>query len=70
MGEASDVRFRQLQDLRYHWGEAYSIDLDNGEFVASRRDNWRELRAAGTEELHEMIIIDYSENRIPRGVGE
>jgi hypothetical protein len=70
MGQSSAVQFSQLQDLRFHWGEAYSIHLDNGEFVAARRDDLRELRARTAEGLRELIISDYSANKVPREVTE
>jgi len=70
MAQSSAVRFNELQSLRYHWGEAYSLDLDNDEFVAARRDNGRELRAKTAEELRALILADYSENKVPRGVDE
>jgi hypothetical protein len=69
MGQQSSAeRFSQLQDLRHNWGEVYELELVNGEFAAARRDNRRELRAKSAEALREMILIDYSENRAPRGV--
>ena len=70
MAQSSAVRFNELQSLRYHWGEAYELDLDNDEFVAARRDNGRELRAKTAEELRDLILADYSENKVPRGVDE
>ena len=70
VARASAVQFNELQSLRYHWGEAYSLDLDNGEFVAARRDNGRELRAKTAAELRVLILADYSENKVSRGVDE
>jgi hypothetical protein len=69
MGQHSSAeRFSQLQDLRHNWGEVYELELVNGEFVAARRDNRRELRAKSADALREMIILDYSGNSVPRGV--
>ena len=70
MGQQSSAVFSQLQYLRFNWGEAYDVNLDGSDFVAARRDNQRELRAQSAEGLRELVLIDYSENKVPREVIE
>jgi hypothetical protein len=65
MGSDQGVLFRQLQDLRFHWGEVYGIDRDGDEFVASH--DGRELRARTADGLRELIVADYRKNVMPCG---
>lgn len=70
MAHPSAARLTQLQNLRYHWGEAYEIELEDGEFIAVRRDNRRDLRSDSAEGLRNLIIADYSGRQVPRKAGE
>ena len=51
-----------LEDLRWHWGEAYVIECYGlGISVAQRRDGRGTLRADSPVLLHDMIAADYRE---------
>jgi hypothetical protein len=56
----------QLEDLRWHWGEAYLIHyFPPGKWVAQRRDSHSSMSADSPEGLRELIAVDY----IARPVG-
>jgi hypothetical protein len=58
----------ELEDLRWHWGEAYAIEhLADGRWLAQRRDDRQTLVADGPEELRDMIQADYAARPVPRG---
>jgi hypothetical protein len=58
-----------LDELRWHWGEAYLIDcLSDYRWVAQRRDNRETLRADGPEELRDLIVADYTAQPVSRSV--
>jgi len=62
----SDVRRgMQLADLRWHWGDAYEINLF-GAFQAVRGDNGLVLMAASADELRALIRSDYLHRPVPR----
>lgn len=69
--ESSAERGQQLRELEYHWtdtdgGAAYVFTFRDGHYVATRTDNGRELIADTAGELRELVIVDYSENRVER----
>jgi hypothetical protein len=55
-----------LDDLRYHWGEAYRVDHLGGRFVAQRRDSHATMSAENAEELLTLIREDYAQHPVPR----
>ncbi len=56
-----------LEDLRWHWGEAYVIECFGlCRWVAQRRDGRGTLRADGPVLLREMIAADYEASPVPR----
>jgi hypothetical protein len=52
-----------LSYLQHHWGSAYIIRRD---WSAVRRDNQRVIRAAGPEELLDLIRLDSLAEMVPR----
>jgi len=57
-----------LDDLQWHWAEAYMITGAAGHWLAQRRDNGRTLVASGPEELRELITEDYEARPVSREV--
>jgi hypothetical protein len=55
-----------LEDLRWHWGEAYRIDHYGLVWIAPRRDDRSTLRADSPEELRQAMIADYTARPVPR----
>jgi len=55
-----------LGELRWHWDEAYAISRSGYVWLAQRRDNRETLRADSPEELHDLIVKDYSARPVPR----
>ncbi len=56
-----------LDDLRWHWGDAYLIHcLRLGRWVAQRRDSHGTLGAGSAAELLEAIREDYGKHPVPR----
>jgi hypothetical protein len=55
-----------LDDLRWHWGEAYDPAVTSAGWVAKRLDNGRALVAASPSGLRELIIGDYGAEPVPR----
>jgi hypothetical protein len=56
-----------LDDLRWHWGEAYVIGhLGPDLWLAQRRDNRKMLRASTAAELHDLIVADYDARPVGR----
>jgi hypothetical protein len=49
-----------VQDLRWHWGGAYEITFTGSAYIATRRNNGRELTADTAEDLHDLIVTDYA----------
>ncbi len=60
-GEAAE-----LEDLRWHWGEAYDVSEGSGAWRAVRADNQVALVAASAGELHALIVADYGRRPVPR----
>ncbi|MFI5063625.1 MAG: hypothetical protein ACHP9Z_06585 [Streptosporangiales bacterium] len=62
------VRMREadLADLRWHWGEAYAIWYQAGQFCAARRDTGAICRRPEADALHRAIIEDYHARPVPR----
>jgi len=58
----------ELQELRWHWGEAYLIEyFPNAEkWIAQRRDSHATLRADGPDSLLDAIREDYRRAPVPR----
>ena len=56
-----------LEDLRWHWGEAYLIHhLGPDVWVAQRRDSRQTLGAEDPETLRERIKADYASHPVSR----
>jgi len=56
-----------LDELRWHWGEAYVIEcFGPGRWVAQRRDNKGTLRAGSSDLLDQVIRADYDREPVPR----
>jgi hypothetical protein len=55
-----------LDDLRWHWGDAYEITEALGVWRAVRRDNQVALIASGPGELRDLIVTDYNRRPVPR----
>jgi hypothetical protein len=56
-----------LDDLRWHWGEAYLIHhLRPDTWVAQRRDSRQTLGAKDPETLRERIKADYTARPVSR----
>ena len=62
------IRGQQIENLRWHWGEAYKITWTAGAFRATRRDTGTEVSARTAAETHQLIRDDYSANPVPRDV--
>lgn len=61
----------QLEELRHHWSEAYSIMHGRDGWQAKRRDGRGGWLTAGTAEaLYELIHADYRKRPVPRGEAE
>lgn len=56
----------ELQDLQFHWGDAYLITGAGEHWIAQRRDDGRMLIASGPEELRELIRADYEAQPVAR----
>ena len=60
-----------LDDLRWHWGEAYLIHhLGPDVWVAQRRDSRQTIGAQDPETLRERINADYAARPVSRRVNE
>ncbi len=58
-----------LDELRWHWGEAYGINYLGSAargWIAQRRDDGAMLRAETAAELREAIVADYTARPVPR----
>jgi hypothetical protein len=58
-------------DLKDHWDSAYVFVHDPTQdlpFRADRRDGLGSLSAAEPNELHELVVRDYTARRVPREV--
>lgn len=62
---------RPLDDLRWHWGDAYLISFFEPDvWVAQRRDNGETLRADNPVDLRERITADYTAAPVSRQVAD
>jgi hypothetical protein len=58
---------RPIDDLRWHWGDAYLIHcFGPGQWVAQRRDSHATMSAEGPEELRTLIVADYTAHPVSR----
>lgn len=59
-----------LDDLRWHWGEAYLIHYLSGpdRWVAQRRDSHATMSADGPAELLDRIRQDYAAHPVSRRI--
>jgi len=59
-----------LDDLRYHWGDAYLIEYFEtaGKWVAQRRDSHATMSADSPVDLREKITADYTAQPVSRQV--
>lgn len=55
-----------LEELRWHWGDAYSISLLDGRWLAQRHDTRETLTADTPEALNQAIFADYTAKPVPR----
>ena len=55
-----------LDELRWHWGEAYLIQCISGRWVAQRRDSHETMSADSPVTLREKITADYSARPVGR----
>ncbi len=59
----------QLDDLRWHWGEAYKISyFEPDVWLAQRRDNNETLRSDSPVGLLDLIREDYRAHPVSRRV--
>jgi len=60
----------QLDDLRWHYGEAYLIHYLSGpgRWVAQRRDSHATMGAEGPDELRDLITADYAAHPVSRRI--
>ena len=60
-----------LDDLRWHWGEAYLIDYltGPGRWIAQRRDSHATMSADSADGLLEKIRADYARQPVHRRIG-
>ena len=59
-----------LDDLRWHWGDAYLIHCFGlGTWVAQRRDSHATIGAEGPDELRDKIAADYRAHPVSRSAG-
>jgi len=64
-----EARTGPLDDLRWHWGDAYLISFFEPDvWVAQRRDNCETLRADNPVDLRERITADYTAAPVSRQV--
>jgi hypothetical protein len=60
----------ELDELRWHWGDAYAINWLGSTWLAQRRDTGATLTADTPEALHERIKGDYTASPVPRDLGQ
>ena len=56
----------QLDELRWHYGDAYLIDMLGARWVAQRRDSRATISAASPAELLGKIRADYASQPVGR----
>jgi hypothetical protein len=59
-----------LDDLRWHYGDAYLIDYlpGPGRWIAQRRDSHQTISADSAGGLLDLIRADYAERRVSRRI--
>jgi len=58
-----------LDELRWHWGDAYLISFFEPDiWVAQRRDDRSVLRSDSPADLREKIVTDYTAHPVSRQV--
>ena len=63
----SDWMTEQLEDLRWNWGEAYSINYAwPDRWMAQRRDDGTTFCQESAAELRDAIFTDYAARPVPR----
>jgi len=65
----SDRDEHDLDELRWHWGEAYLVHHLGGRWVAQRRDSRETISADGAAGLAEAIARDYQARPVARRNG-
>ncbi|MGH3420379.1 MAG: hypothetical protein ACRDOD_12430 [Streptosporangiaceae bacterium] len=55
-----------LDDLRWHYGEAYLIELIGDRWIAQRRDSHATMSAEGPDQVLDLIRADYAAHPVPR----
>jgi hypothetical protein len=55
-----------LDDLRWHYGEAYLIELIGERWIAQRRDSHGTMSAGNPDQLLGLIRADYATHPVPR----
>jgi hypothetical protein len=70
METAAAARSKALRDLRWHWSEAYDIDVTGAGWTAKRLDNGRVLVAGTPRKLRSFIVADYATEAVQRGLRE
>jgi hypothetical protein len=65
----NDPTEHDLDELRWHWGEAYLIHRLGGRWVAQRRDSRETISAPTAAGLGELITQDYAAKPVARRNG-
>jgi hypothetical protein len=55
-----------LEDLRWHYGDAYLIKRIGSRWVAQRRDSHATMSAGSPDQLLGLIRADYAAHPVPR----
>jgi hypothetical protein len=66
MTMALQSRIDALDELDFHWGDAYDLAVTRAGWIAKRLDNQRALVADTPGELRGLIIADYTARPVPR----
>lgn len=61
-----DPQDEDLDDLRWHYGEAYLIQVIGGRWVAQRRDSHASISADTAAGLLDLIRADYARKPVCR----
>ena len=62
-------RLDELEELRWNWGECYSMAEIDGEFRVTRREGHNRskvLRADRVDDFRRAIVADYAANGAPK----
>lgn len=62
----SSDRDGALDDLRWHYGEAYLIEVIGGRWIAQRRDSHETFSSDNPAGLLDLIREDYRTRPVPR----